>query len=273
MPHTRTCAWKRSIAADRRGVRSRSPGGAANPDAAGHGRLHGASVDLGAFEARRRCTDGRLPWWAQRREHACTGTSRDDVLCGMGATRPDTLSWQMPATTTSTAAARQRDTLTGGSGGSLCSFFGQSHGNDATARDGVLAAQPPRWRSARTGSKRIPRRPARHLCGMGGNDASNGADHSRADPATTPRRRKLAPTLRRRRWHTLCAKDPTVTTRMARRDGYGLTPATSRRASSTPRPATQSANSERPPIPGIRPLSRERATACRHRHHRSRPNS
>jgi hypothetical protein len=75
-------------------------GGLSIRDAAGKARLHGASVDLGAFEFGGTAAVGQL-FQGTQGSNIFDGTPGNDILCGLGG--PDTLRGKA-ATTTSTAA-------------------------------------------------------------------------------------------------------------------------------------------------------------------------
>ena len=60
-----------------------SPGGVENLDAAGHGRLHGAGVDIGAFELGAGAPTGNA-YVGGGGADVFTGTPGADILCGMG---------------------------------------------------------------------------------------------------------------------------------------------------------------------------------------------
>ncbi|HEY6567982.1 MAG TPA: hypothetical protein VI341_10740 [Actinomycetota bacterium] len=60
-----------------------SPGGVANLDAAGRGRLRGASVDIGAFERGAGAPTG-VAKVGTGSANQLTGTNGDDILCGFG---------------------------------------------------------------------------------------------------------------------------------------------------------------------------------------------
>jgi Ca2+-binding RTX toxin-like protein len=107
-----------------------SPGGVANPDAAGHHRLAGRSVDIGAHErGAGRATGVALT--GRNGEDDLVGTDASDILCGMGGS--DVL-----------LGKGGRDHLDGGGGPDLLRggagpdrFLG-GHGDDLLcARDGV----------------------------------------------------------------------------------------------------------------------------------------
>ncbi len=107
-----------------------SPGGVANLDAAGHGRLHGASVDLGAFE-RGAGTPTGVALVGTGAGNTLTGTSGDDILCGMGGN--DTLDGKAGNDYVDGGAGN--DTLTGGPGSDR--LFGESGADTLCARDGT----------------------------------------------------------------------------------------------------------------------------------------
>ena len=60
-----------------------SPGGIENLDAAGHGRLSGDGVDLGAFELGAGSPTG-VAEVGTSAANSLSGTAGDDILCGMG---------------------------------------------------------------------------------------------------------------------------------------------------------------------------------------------
>ncbi len=60
-----------------------SPGGVAMLDAAGHARLHGTTVDLGAFEHGAVAPTGEA-FVGGPSDESITGTTGDDILCGLG---------------------------------------------------------------------------------------------------------------------------------------------------------------------------------------------
>ena len=107
-----------------------SPGGVANLDASGHGRLHGASVDLGAFERGASAPTG-VALVGTSGANTLTGTSGDDILCGMGGN--DTLNGN--AGNDYIDGGTGNDTLTGGPGADR--LFGESGNDTLCARDGT----------------------------------------------------------------------------------------------------------------------------------------
>ncbi len=60
-----------------------SPGGVANPDASGNARLHGTSVDMGAYERGASAPTG-IAAFGTGAANTLTGTAGDDILCGLG---------------------------------------------------------------------------------------------------------------------------------------------------------------------------------------------
>jgi hypothetical protein len=60
-----------------------SPGGVANPDAAGHARLSGPSVDIGAFERGAASPTGEVLLGTAGGD-TLSGTAGADIMCGMG---------------------------------------------------------------------------------------------------------------------------------------------------------------------------------------------
>ncbi|HXJ67107.1 MAG TPA: choice-of-anchor Q domain-containing protein [Actinomycetota bacterium] len=112
-----------------------SPGGVENLDAAGHGRLHGAGVDIGAFELGAGAPTGNA-YVGGGGADVFTGTPGADILCGMGGA--DALNgaggadWidggDGPDRLTGGAGA---DVLLGGAGNDPCLDAQDGHPNDS----------------------------------------------------------------------------------------------------------------------------------------------
>jgi hypothetical protein len=107
-----------------------SPGGVANVDAAGHGRLHGSSVDLGGYERGAGPPTGIAFVGTSGADHF-NGTSGDDILCGYGG--KDTLNGESGNDYIDGGDAN--DTLTGGPGSDR--LFGEAGNDTLCARDGT----------------------------------------------------------------------------------------------------------------------------------------
>ena len=106
-----------------------SPGGVANLDAAGHGRLAGASVDIGAYERRAGAPSG-IAQVGTNAADTLTGTSGDDILCGGGGN--DHLHGM--AGNDYIDGGSGNDLLVGGPGSDR--LFGRSGNDTLCARDG-----------------------------------------------------------------------------------------------------------------------------------------
>ena len=126
-----------------------SPGGVVNVDAAGHGRLAGASVDIGAFERGAAAPTG-VALVGGPSEDDLTGTAGADILCGMGG--GDVL-----------RGAGGADFLDGGAGGS----------------DFIVGGSGPDRLRGGTGNDCIDARDGR---GTDIVDGGGGTDHARTDP-------------------------------------------------------------------------------------------
>lgn len=107
-----------------------SPGGIANLDAAGHGRLKGSSVDLGAYEVGAGTPSGKAVL-GDGAGNTLDGTSGADILCGYGG--KDTLKGK--AGNDWLDGGSDKDTLTSGSGSDRA--YGGSGNDTICANDGV----------------------------------------------------------------------------------------------------------------------------------------
>ena len=107
-----------------------SPGGVANLDAAGHGRLFGSSVDMGAYE-RGAGTPTGLALVGTSGPDTITGTSGADILCGGGGN--DVLNGKGGNDYIDGGAGN--DKITGGSGSDM--LFGGAGTDTLCGRDGV----------------------------------------------------------------------------------------------------------------------------------------
>lgn len=107
-----------------------SPGGVANMDAAGHGRLHGSSVDLGGYERGAGSPTG-VAFVGTSGADQFNGTSGDDIICGYGG--KDTLNGE--AGDDYIDGGTGNDTLTGGPGSDR--LFGEAGNDTLCARDGT----------------------------------------------------------------------------------------------------------------------------------------
>ena len=108
-----------------------SPGGVAELDAAGHGRLAGSSVDMGAFERGAGAPTG-IAVVGTNASNTFTGTPGADILCGMGG--DDHLDGQDGNDYIDGGSGR--DVLVGGTGSDR--LFGRAGNDTLCARDGSL---------------------------------------------------------------------------------------------------------------------------------------
>ncbi len=107
-----------------------SPGGVANLDAAGHGRLAGTSVDIGAYE-RGATTPNGVALVGDGGANVLKGTSGNDILCGLGGN--DTLLGK--GGNDYLDGGPGDDTIVGGSGSDR--MFGDAGSDTFCARDGT----------------------------------------------------------------------------------------------------------------------------------------
>ncbi len=112
-----------------------SPGGIENLDAAGHGRLSGDGVDLGAFELGAGAPTG-VALVGTSGADSLTGTAGADIVCGMGDS--DTLKGGAGADWIEGGAGADRlsegpgaDRLFGGAGNDPCLNTADGHGGDS----------------------------------------------------------------------------------------------------------------------------------------------
>jgi Ca2+-binding RTX toxin-like protein len=112
-----------------------SPGGIENLDAAGHGRLSGDGVDLGAFELGAEPPTG-VALVGTSAANTLSGTAGDDILCGMGG--GDTLKggagddWIDGGTGADrVAGGTGADRIFGGAGSDPCLNAADGHGGDS----------------------------------------------------------------------------------------------------------------------------------------------
>jgi RTX calcium-binding nonapeptide repeat (4 copies) len=107
-----------------------SSGGVANLDAAGHGRLHGATVDMGAYERGAAAPTGVARVGTSSGE-SLVGTSGDDILCGYGG--PDFLDGK--GGNDYLRGGPGADVIVGGHGSDR--LFGDGGADTLCARDGT----------------------------------------------------------------------------------------------------------------------------------------